>query len=115
MNEPGRLTAEDLLDRVDVADVLGRQAASGPVRGRDEEGCVVEAHDLAEIREESETDVVGVGHALAVAAHGIAGAFRSVVAAHSEAIFVPEAVPIATPVASERVGLLQAGGAPTSP
>src|SRR5262249_59464201 len=73
----------------------------------------VEAHDLAEIREESETDVVGVGHALAVAADRIAGGFRSVVADHSEAIFVPEAVPIATPVASERVGLLQAGSAPT--
>src|SRR5215475_5187645 len=83
MNEPGRLAAEDLLDRVDVADVLGRQAASGPVRGRHQEGGVVEqrlpqcreaaTEQLLEIGKEGEADVVGVGDPLALAADRIAG------------------------------------------
>jgi hypothetical protein len=80
VNEPDRLSAEDLLRCIDVVDVLRRQAGSGALGARYEESRVVEAKQLAEIGEEGEIDVVGIGDTLAPAADRIPGAFRCVVA-----------------------------------
>ena len=64
---------------------------SSPIRGRPHRGGRAASRD----RRKGETDVVGVGNALAPAADRIAGGFRGVVAEQSEAVFVPDPVAIA--------------------